>query len=63
VRPWIFDFGQRNGSLTLVQSLVLQTAPDEAMNRALLLQARVEDVAEAEQVLPRTIPVTDRADF
>jgi hypothetical protein len=59
VQPWIFDFGQRNGSLTLVQSLVLQTIPDEAMNRALLLQARVEDVAEAEQMVPRTIAVTD----
>ncbi len=59
VQPWIFDFGQRNGSLTLVQSLVLQTIPDEAMNRALLLQARVEDVAEAEHTAPRTIAVTD----
>lgn len=59
VQPWVFDFGQRNGSLTLVQSLVLQTIPDEAMNRALLLQARVEDVAEAEQMVPRTIAVTD----
>lgn len=59
VQPWIFDFGQRNGTLTLVQSLVLQTIPDEAMNRALLLQARVEDVAEAEQIVPRTIAVTD----
>jgi hypothetical protein len=59
VQPWIFDFGQRNGSLTLVQSLVLQTAPDEAMNRALLLQARVEDVAEAEHKIPRTVAVID----
>ena len=59
VQPWTFDFGQRNGTLTLVQSLVLQTIPDEAMNRALLLQARVEDVAEAEQIVPRTIAVTD----
>src|SRR5438445_6119114 len=57
VQPWVFDFGQRNGSLTLVQSLVLQTESDEAMNRALLLQARVEDVAEAEQTAPRTIAV------
>jgi hypothetical protein len=59
VQPWVFDFGQRNGSLTLVQSLVLRTESDEAMNRALLLQARVEDVAEAEQIMPRTIAVTD----
>lgn len=29
------------------------------MNRALLLQARVEDVAEAEHTAPRTIAVTD----
>ena len=59
VQPWVFDFGQRNGSLTLVQSLVLQTESDEAMNRALLLQARVEDVAEVEQTVPQTIAVVD----
>ncbi|SRR6266851_7945591 len=59
VQPWVFDFGQRNGSLTLVQSLVLQTESDEAVNRALLLQARVEDVAEAEQTVPRTIAIVD----
>jgi hypothetical protein len=59
VQPWIFDFGHRNTSLTLVQSLALRTNPDEAMDRALLLEARVADVSEAEQIRPVTIAVTD----
>lgn len=59
VQPWIFDFGHRNASLTLVQSLALRTTPDEAMDRVLLLQGRVEDVRDAEQSRPMTIAITD----
>jgi hypothetical protein len=59
VQPWIFDFGHRNASLTLVQSLALRTNPEEAMDRALLLQGRVEDVADAEHSRPLNIAVTD----
>lgn len=42
-----------------MQSVVLRAAPDEAMNRALLLHARIEDVAEAEGNAPLAIAVTD----
>jgi hypothetical protein len=59
VQPWVFDFGHRNAGLTLVQSLALRTTADEAMNRALLLQGRVEDVADAEHSRPLTIAVAD----
>jgi len=47
VFPWEFDLGHTNGKVDIVQSIALKAPDDVAVNRALLLAARVEDVRDA----------------
>jgi len=49
VAPWIFDFGLRNGQLTLVQTLALSAPIQVGLDRALLLHARAADVKAVER--------------
>jgi hypothetical protein len=60
VFPWEFDLGRSNGSITLVQSIALTGPDDIAVNRALLLAARVDDLRTAHTEMGRVIAAADQ---
>jgi hypothetical protein len=61
VFSWAFDFGLQNGHVTVVQTVALGGPVEPAMNRALLLTARAEDVAKAQDD-PTIIVVADKVE-
>jgi hypothetical protein len=62
VFPWEFDLGHANGKVDIVQSIALKAPDDIAVNRALLLAARVEDVRDAGRTsVGRVIAAADQA--
>jgi hypothetical protein len=61
VFPWEFDLGHSNGKVDLVQSIALIAPIDVAVNRALLLAARTDDVRAAKRShLGHVIAAADR---
>jgi Protein of unknown function (DUF3037) len=60
VFPLEFDLGHANGKVDVVQSIALVGAEDVAVNRALLLAARADDIREASKKIGRVIAAADR---
>lgn len=63
VFPWEFDLGQANGRVNIVQSIALDATDDLAVNRALLLTARIDDIREAHKHrVEHVVAAADRLD-
>lgn len=60
VFPWEFDLGHANGKVDVVQTIALISAEDVAVDRALLLAARADDIREASKKIGRVIAAADR---
>ena len=61
VFPWEFDLGHTNGKVDIVQSIALKAPDDIAVNRALLLTARIQDVRDAGRAsIGRVIAAADQ---